>query len=310
MGKTAFLFPGQGAQYAGMGKDFYDDFQTSREIYDKAEELLSMDIKGLCFNENINLNITRYTQPAMAVTCLAILAKIKELGMDADYYAGLSLGEYPAVIASGAISFEEGIPLIKARGELMESAVPEGKGGMAAVLGLDTKVIEEVLKRAEGTVAVANYNCPGQTVISGDKKAVAEVSEELIKAGAKRVLSLNVSGPFHSPMLKEAGEKLSERLKSVTVNDPVIPYVTNINAGIIRNSATIKDILSRQVYSPVRWEESVRTLLDEGVDLFVEIGPGKTLAGFIRKIDKQVLTVNVEKTEDLNKLKEVFYAGR
>lgn len=310
MGKTAFLFPGQGAQYAGMGKDFYDEFQTSREIYDKAGELLSMDIKGLCFEENTKLNITRYTQPAMAVTCLAILAKIKDLGMNPDYYAGLSLGEYPAVIASGAISFEEGIPLIKARGELMEDAVPEGKGAMAAVLGLDTKVIEEVLQGAEGTVAVANYNCPGQTVISGDKKAVKDASEELLKAGAKRVLPLNVSGPFHSPMLKEAGEQLAEKLKDVTVKDPAVPYVANVNAGIIRSGSSIKDILSRQVYSPVRWEECVRTLLDEGVDLFVEIGPGKTLAGFIKKIDKQVSVVNVEKTEDLNKLKEVLYAGR
>lgn len=308
MGKTAFIFPGQGAQYVGMGKDFYEGFEASRNIYDRAEELLSMDIKGLCFEENSLLNITRYTQPAMAVTCLAILAQIEELGFRPDYYAGLSLGEYPAVIGAGALSFEEGIPLVKIRGELMESAVPEGKGSMAAVLGLDTRVIEETLEKIEGIVVIANYNCPGQTVISGEKEAVAAASEELAKAGAKRVISLNVSGPFHSPMLKEAGEKLLDSLHSIKVQDPAIPYVANVDGNIVRIKDSIRESLSRQVYSSVRWESCVRTLLAEGVDLFVEIGPGKTLSSFIKKIDKQAAVINVEKAEDLNRLKEVLHA--
>lgn len=308
MGKTAFIFPGQGAQYAGMGKDFYEEFQASRRIFDKAEELLGMDLKELCFEENSQLNITRYTQPAMAVTCLAMLAGIRELGFSPDYYAGLSLGEYPAVIASGALSFEEGIPLVKLRGELMEEAVPEGKGGMAAVLGLDTKTIEEVLDKAEGTVVIANYNCPGQTVISGEKEAVNKASEELTKAGAKRVLPLKVSGPFHSPLLKEAGIKLLEGLDKVTVKNPDIPYAANVDGKVVRTQDTIRESLSRQVYSSVRWEECVRTLLAEGVDLFIEIGPGKTLSGFIKKIEKEALAVNVEKTGDLEKLKEVLHA--
>lgn len=308
MGKTAFIFPGQGAQYAGMGKDFYEEFEASREVYDRAEELLSMNIKELCFTENPLLSVTRYTQPSMAVTCLAIWASIKEFGFIPDYYAGLSLGEYPAVIAAGGISFEEGIPLVKIRGELMESAVPEGRGGMAAVLGLDTDKIEEALQNVSGTVVIANYNCPGQIVISGEKEAVEAASEELIKAGAKRVIPLKVSGPFHSPLLKEAGEKLLERLGDLTVHTPTIPYVANVDGNIVSIKDNIRESLSRQVYSSVRWEDSVRTLLAEGVDLFVEIGPGKTLSGFIKKIDKQAAVINIEKTEDFNKLKEVLHA--
>jgi [acyl-carrier-protein] S-malonyltransferase len=237
-----------------------------------------------------------------------MLAAVKELGVTPDYYAGLSLGEYPAVIASGAISFEDGIPLVKVRGELMESAVPEGKGGMAAVLGLDTKIIEEVLVKAEGAVVIANYNCPGQIVISGEKKAVTQISEELAKAGAKRVLPLNVSGPFHSPMLKGAGEKLLDKLKDVTVNSPAIPYTANVDATVVTTGDNIRESLSRQVYSSVRWEECVRTLLAEGVDLFVEIGPGKTLAGFIKKIEKEIPVINIEKAGDLEKLKEALHA--
>lgn len=308
MGKTAFLFPGQGAQYTGMGKDFYDNYEVSKEIYGRAEELLSMNIRELCFEENAKLSVTRFTQPALAVTCLAIYERVKELGLQPDYFAGLSLGEYPAVIASGAITLEEGLRLVKIRGELMETAVPEGIGGMAAVLGLDSTLIEDILKEMEGVVVIANYNCPGQLVISGEKEAVKAASVKLSEAGAKRVIPLNVSGPFHSPMLKEAGEKLLTELNSISVRKPVIPYAANVDGRMVTEAEGIRESLSKQVYSSVRWEDCVRTLLSEGVDLFVEIGPGKTLSAFLKKIDKNVTAVNVEKAEDLEKLKEVLHA--
>ena len=212
MGKIVFMFPGQGAQYVGMGKDFYDSFACSKEIFDKANEVLDIDVKKLCFEENEDINITEYTQAAMVTASVAILKKIEEMGLKPDLTAGLSLGEYCALVASDVMSFEDAVKVVRQRGILMQDTVPAGEGAMSAVLGMKKEAIEAVLPDVEGIVTIANYNCPGQIVISGESKAVAEAGEALKEAGAKRVLPLKVSGPFHSPMLKPAGEKLLDVL--------------------------------------------------------------------------------------------------
>ncbi|MGB8454705.1 MAG: ACP S-malonyltransferase [Anaerocolumna sp.] len=305
MGKTAFIFPGQGAQYIGMGKDFYDKYEDSKEIYQKASDILGIDMAALCFEENEKINITEYTQIAMVTTCMAMLVQVMKSGIKSKVSAGLSLGEYPALMASGVMSFEEGIKVVRERGILMQEAVKPGEGAMSAVLGMENVLIEKVLKDIKGIVTVANYNCPGQTVISGQKKAVEAAGEELVKNGAKRVIPLKVSGPFHSPMLKEAGEKLYEALGDIQMNEPVVPYTANVNAELIHKKDGIRNLLAKQVYSSVKWQQSVEHIIAAGVDTFIEIGPGKTLSAFIKKIDKSCKVINVEKIEDLDKLQEV-----
>lgn len=306
MGKIAFIFPGQGAQYIGMGKDFYEEFESSRDIFDTASNILQMDMKELIFEENDRLNQTEYTQPAMLTTCIAILSQVIKEGFTPDFYAGLSLGEYGAVIGSGILKFSEGIQIVRQRGMLMERAVPAGLGAMSAVLGLEGPVVEAVCESTQGIVGVANYNCPGQIVISGEKTAVALASEKLIEQGAKRVLPLNVSGPFHSPMLKEAGEKLYEILDKASLETPKAGYISNVTAGLETETERIKELLAKQVYSPVRFQQCVETMIAQGADTFIEIGPGKTLSGFVKKIDKTLKIINIEKTGDLEKLKEVM----
>ncbi|QHQ59520.1 ACP S-malonyltransferase [Anaerocolumna sedimenticola] len=305
MGKTAFIFPGQGAQYIGMGKDFYDKYEDSKDIYDKAAQILGIDMAKLCFAENDKINITEFTQIAMVTTCMAILEQVKKYSIKPDICAGLSLGEYPALMASGVLSFEEGIRVVRQRGILMQEAVEPGAGAMAAVLGMDTAIIEKVCETTEGIVIIANYNCPGQVVISGEKKAVESAGEELMKNGAKRVIPLNVSGPFHSPMLKAAGEKLYEVLGEAEIKDPVVPYAANVNAELIHKNDDIRTLLAKQVYSSVKWQQSVEAMITAGVDTFIEIGPGKTLSAFVKKIDKSCKVINIEKVEDLDKLQEV-----
>ena len=306
MSKIAFIFPGQGAQACGMGQDFYEQTKDAKEIFDRASEILGFSMQELCFEKNDRLDITEYTQPAMVTASIAMMKVFMErTGIKPDVAAGLSLGEYPAMVAAGVMSTEDAIRTVRQRGILMQEAVPAGVGAMSAVLAMDAEKIEEVIAGIEG-VQIANYNCPGQIVISGKKEAVLEAAEKLKAAGAKRVLPLNVSGPFHSYLLEEAGEKLFGVLKEVEVHTPVIPYVANVTAEYVTDSRDVKTLLKKQVSSSVRWEQSIRKMLEDGVDTFIEIGPGRTLTGFMKKIDRNVKAMNIEKLEDIEKVKEAL----
>ena len=307
MSKVVFMFPGQGAQYIGMGKDFYDACEESKAVYELASKVTGLDIAKLCFEENEEINITEYTQIAMLTTEAAIYAALKKAGKEPAACAGLSLGEYGALIASGVMSMEDAFRVIRARGIFMQEAVPTG-GAMAAVLGLDAKAIEEVCSNTEGIVSIANYNCPGQIVITGEEAAVEKAGAALKEAGAKRVVPLKVSGPFHSKMLVGAGEKLGKVLDTVEIHTPEIPYtklqefsipyVTNVTADYVTTTEPVKELLKKQVSSSVRWQQSIERLIADGYDEFVEIGPGHTLSGFMRKINRDVKTVSIEKLED------------
>lgn len=301
MSKIAFMFPGQGAQKAGMGKDFYEQSETARKVIDKATELLDIDMKALCFEENDKLDQTEYTQAALVTVCLAMEHVLRERGLKADVTAGLSLGEYCAIASAGGMTTEDAITTVRKRGILMQNAVPGGKGSMAAVLGLTGEAIEKVVDEIDG-VTIANYNCPGQIVITGWKESVEKASEALKEAGAKRVLPLNVSGPFHSPMLEEAGKELGQVLENVELSPLEIPYVTNVTAEYVTDISETKALLAQQVASSVRWQQSVENMIADGVDTFVEIGPGKTLAGFMRKISRNVKVYNVGTWEDVDKV--------
>ena len=303
MGKTVFMFPGQGAQYIGMAKDFYDAIPECREVFEEASEASGLDIAALCFEENDKINITEYTQICMLTAEAAILRALEVKGYKADVTAGLSLGEYGALIACGALSRKDAFALVRKRGIYMQEAVPEG-GAMAAVLALDTAQIEEACKKTEGIVSIANYNCPGQIVITGEEKAVAAAGELCKEAGAKRVVPLKVSGPFHSALLKNAGEQLAEELKSVKLSTPWIPYVSNVTADYVTDASQVAELLKQQVSSPVHFTQSVERMIADGVDTFIEIGPGKTLSSFVRKIDRNVKVYNIEKPEDLDRVME------
>ncbi len=298
MGKTVYMFPGQGAQYIGMGKEFYDQFDVCKAVFDLACGVTGLDLAALCFEENEQLNITEYTQIAMLTVEAAIYMAMEERGLKPDYAAGLSLGEYGALIASKALDPADAFRIVRKRGIYMQEAVPTG-GAMAAVLGLDAQTIEKVCAQTEGIVSVANYNCPGQIVITGEQAAVEQAGQALKEAGAKRIMPLKVSGPFHSEMLVPAGEKLAKEFENVTMRGIAVPYVTNVTADFVRDEEQIKRLLVKQVSSSVRWQQSIERLIEAGADEFVEIGPGHTLSGFMKKINRDVAVFHIEKPEDL-----------
>lgn len=305
MGKTAVIFPGQGAQYVGMAKDFYDSFDDSKKVFDEADDVLDIELKKICFEENDDINKTEYTQPAMVAAEVAIYEHLKNAGLKADVFAGLSLGEYSALVAAGAMTLTDGIKTVRRRGILMQNEVPLGMGGMAAVIAMDADKIAEICENTPGKVQIANYNCPGQIVISGEAEAVKAASASLAEAGAKRVIPLNVSGPFHSQMLVPAGEKLYDFLQDIDVAEGFAPYYCNADAEEITDAAKVKELLKRQVYSSVRWQQTIENMIADGVDTFIEVGPGKTLTGFMKKINREVKSINIATIDDLAKLEEL-----
>lgn len=301
MSKLAFIYPGQGAQKCGMGADFYQNSGAVRELYDEAGKLLGFDMKALCFEENEFLDLTEYTQAALVTTCLAMTRVLRRRGITPDITAGLSLGEYAAIAAAGGMNELDAIRLVRIRGILMQNTVPSGEGAMCAVIGMKAEAIEDVLEHREN-VSVANYNCPGQIVITGKKTSVEEAAEALKKAGAKRTVMLNVSGPFHSPLLLPAGERLGDELEKITFTPLRIPYVTNVLAEQIEDIKRTKELLKRQVSAPVKWMQSMERMIADGTDTFIEIGPGKTLTGFMRKINREVTIYHISAWEDVEKV--------
>ena len=301
MSKTAFIYPGQGVQTCRMGKDFYENSPIAKEIFDQASRVLGLDMKALCFEENDLLDQTEYTQAALVTTYLAMTRVLLERGLHPDITAGLSLGEYAAIAVSGGMEDMDAIRLVRKRGILMQNTVPAGEGAMCAVLSMDEKKIEEVIEKME-QVTIANYNCPGQIVITGSKEGVEKAAEALKEQGAKRTVMLNVSGPFHSPLLIPAKAELEVALEQTQMKPLRIPYVTNVTAQQIDDYSQIRGLLAQQLCSPVKWMQSMEQMIEDGVDTFVEIGPGKTLTGFMRKINRNKKVYHISTWEEMEQV--------
>lgn len=307
--KTAFLFSGQGAQAIGMGKELCENFPAADAVFETASKALGFDIKDMIFNgDSETLMITENTQPAILTMSVAALRAVETLGIKPDVVAGLSLGEYTAHVAAGSMDFEDAVKLVKKRGKYMQEEVPVGVGAMAAIIALDEETVREVCRIAseKGIAEPANFNCPGQITVAGEKAAVEYACEIAKEKGAKRAMLLPVSAPFHCSMLKGAGEKLARELEHVTVSDLQVPLITNVTGSYVGSKDEIKDLLIRQVSSSVLFEASLRRMLEDGVDTFIEIGPGKALSGFVKKITREAAVYNVEDMASFEKLKEAL----
>lgn len=303
--KTVFMFSGQGAQYAGMGKELYDNYTQAKEIFDHADEVLGYSIKDICFTDGDKLNDTEFAQPAILTMSIAAMRVLTEQGIRAEMTAGLSLGEYSAYVASGAMDFGEAVALVQKRGKFMSEAVPSGEGAMYAIIGLDRELVEEACQEATalgmGLAVPANYNAPGQIVIAGKTEAVDRAAEIAKEKGAKMAVKLKVSGPFHTELLQPAAERLKPELAKLNIGEMQIPVYTNLTAKIVEDSSQIPSILEKQVVSPVRWEDIIRDMADKGADTFIELGPGKALSGFVKRTLKGVKILNVEDLSSLDK---------
>ncbi len=304
--KVAYVFPGQASQYAGMGKELYNEFPVAAAVFNRADEELGFSLSRLCFEgPGEELNLTANTQPAVLTTSVACLEVLNALGGPVPCaVAGHSLGEYTALVAAGSLLFEDAVRLVRKRGQYMQEAVPVGEGGMAAVMGMSTELVVETCLKASGSgvVEAVNLNCPGQVVIAGDTAGLKAAEPLLKAAGARRVMPIPVSAPFHSSLMVPAGKRLAEDLNKVSVADPKIPVVANVSADLVSSGQEVRESLIRQVYSPVRWEECVLKLISLGADTFIEVGPGKVLSGLIKKISRDVTILNVEDRASLEKV--------
>lgn len=302
MKNIAIIFPGQGAQTVGMAQDFYDTYSCSKDVFDTASQACGLDLAELCFTENDRLDKTEYTQVALLTAELATMAAVRESGIVPAVTAGQSLGEYAALVTAGYLNLTDAVCLVRERGILMQNAVPEGKGAMVAVVGLTADMVEEFCRKAEGSVEISNYNSQKQTVVSGEREAVLQVRQMAEDAHARLAVELNVSVPSHSSLMRPAAQALGNMLEGIMLKKGNIPYVANASAEYVCETAAIKELLIRQIYSAVRWEQSIRAMQAAGVELFLEVGPGETLTRLNKKIDRTLTSQNIAAVEDLKTL--------